>query len=190
MTLWSLIVEGFLDFVLALFPVKPFQNGIPAPQRTQTATSTIPATAPVPIPQGPNPAQQLCDTARKYLGQDVTPDDSVPDVVACATTVVHIVNETWPVGVLQPYIVGTDALYQALYHSKRFKPVLDPQPGTIVVSPQTPTTHGHCGIYVGPDEIASNDSSNGKFNINYNRQSWRNTFIKGRGLKGYLFTPV
>ncbi len=134
-------------------------------------------------------AAVLCAVAKTYIGKDASPNNLAKSEVACAETVAYIVNHAFP-GSLDPRIVGTDALFLALKTSKRFKGVLDPLPGTIEISPRTPSVNGHCGIYVGPDSIASNDSRTGKFQINYTRATWRKTFIQGRGLKAYLFVPV
>lgn len=134
------------------------------------------------------PAQLLADHAKMWLGLDASPLDRAPNELSCAECVVNIVNHTWP-GTLDPTIIGTDELFAALKKSPRFKGVLDPVPGTIVVSPKTATAHGHTGIYTDIDTIASNDSRDGKFRENYTRGSWRRTFIQTRGLKGYLFTP-
>ncbi len=165
-------------------------NFIPDPE---TDPKTLPMNAPdEPIPSQPlkmSASEQLRATAKLWLGKDASPNNLEKSEVACAETVVFLVNQTWP-GTLDIKIVGTDALDTALRRCKRFKPVLDPIPGTIEVSPRTPSVNGHTGIYVEADSIASNNSITGHFNENYTRQSWRDTFIKGRGLKAHLFTPV
>lgn len=134
-------------------------------------------------------AQLLCAEAKKWLGKDASPRNRAPQELSCAEGVISIVNSAFP-NTLDPNIVGTGPLDQALHRSPKFKGVLDPVEGCIEISPQTATVHGHVGIYVGPDSIASNDSRTGKFEINYTRQSWRDTFIKKRGLKAHLFLPI
>ncbi len=153
-----------------------------------TAT-TPPAMPPTPPPLKETPAEKLAEEAKMWLGLDASPLDRAPDELSCAECIVNIVNHTWP-GTFDTTIVGTDVLFAALKRSPRFKGVLDPVVGTIVVSPKTATAHGHCGVYTETDIIASNDSRDGKFRENYTRATWRSTFIKGRGLKGFLFTPV
>ena len=136
------------------------------------------------------PANELlAETAQLWIGKDASPKNRAPKELSCAEGVVNIVNQAFP-GTLHPDIVGTDALDLALRRSKRFKPVLDPAQGCIEVSPRTATVNGHCGIYVYNDKIASNDSRTGKFQINYTRQTWRDYFIKKKGLKAHLFLPV
>lgn len=185
------IGEAFEEFVLALFPRPDYEvpvNTLPMNQETPPETPKIaPETTKEPEPI--SAAEKLKITALAWLGKDASPNNLAKPELACAETVTFLVNATWP-GTLDERIVGTDALFFALKRSKRFKGVLDPVPGCIEVSPRTSTVHGHAGIYVGADEIASNDSKDGKFRINYTRQSWRDTFIKGRGLKAYLFVPV
>ncbi len=137
----------------------------------------------------PSAAIQLAQTAREFIGEDASPRNRAPEELSCAEGVVWIVNFTWK-GCLSPDIVGTDQLYLALKRSMRFRPALDPVEGCIVVFPKTATTHGHTGIYVGQDSIASNDSRTGLFQENYTRESMRAYFVGKLGLKGYFFVPV
>ena len=141
-----------------------------------------------PVPE--TPAQRVANSAIAALDQDVTPDDIVPDEVACVTQLVHIVPAEFGLDINLKY---TPKLFEALKKNPRFKPVLDPSVGTIVVSPTVGLNVGHCGVYVEANAIASNNSfgkNKGKWTVNYTRQSWRDYFIKQKGLKGYLFNPI
>lgn len=168
-------------------------NFIPDPE---TDPKTLPMNAPDDNYEGPRAdailvvaSDALAQTAWNFLGKDASPLNRAPQELSCAEGVVNIINTTWP-GTLRETIVGTDVLYEEMKRSPRFKGVLEPVIGCIEISPRTMTTNGHVGIYTDSDRIASNDSKTGKFNKNYTRQSWRDVFIKGRGLKAYLFQPV
>lgn len=142
------------------------------------------------IPHPPSMPNNLKiqDTAIAMLGKDASPKNLAPKEVACAESVSNILHSIFPD--FPENIVGTDALFAELKRSSHFVGVLNPKEGTIVVSPRTPMINGHTGIYTHSNTIASNDSHDGLFKENYTRESWRRTFIAGRGLKGYLFDAV
>ena len=145
---------------------------------------------PVPDPKpSPEPAGiQLAEEAKLWIGKDASPLNRAPQELSCAEGVTTIVNRVFP-GTLDASIISTISLFEALKKSKKFKAVLDPAVGTIVVSPRIGNMPGHTGIYTEENLICSNDSRTGKMQENYTRNSWRKTFIHGRGLKGYLFSP-
>lgn len=175
------IVDHLVYYVLSLFKISP----IKPPQQQTTMTPTQPSTFP-PIPE--KPAETLAEAAIGMLGRDASPKNLAPNEFGCAESVSNIIHACWPD--FPAELVSTDDLYTALKNSTRFKQVSDPVRGCVVVSPRTPEVSGHTGIYIEDDSIASNDSSTGLFKENYTRQSWRDVFITGRGLKGYLFEPV
>lgn len=189
--LWDFLVELFTAIFARSDEVHehPMNQPEDASQTQEIATGTTETPEPIPNVIIKTPSQILSEVARSYIGYDASPLNRAPQELSCAECVVNIVNMAFP-GTLSTTIVGTDALNTALKRSPRFKGILDPVDGCIVVSPRTATVHGHAGIYVGPDSIASNESKTGLFKINYTRQSWRNAFITGRGLKGYLYLPI
>lgn len=144
-------------------------------------------------PEAPNveksKSELLAEEARTWLEHDASPLNRAPKEVSCAEGVVNIVNNIFP-NTFSNTIVSTDVLYHSLKGSPKFRGSLDPVIGCIIISPRTDTVFGHVGIYTGADTVASNDSRDGIFKENYTRESWRNTFIKGRGLKGFFFIPV
>lgn len=135
-----------------------------------------------------DPATLLADAAVSMLGKDASPRNRAPQELSCAEGVSGIAHLVWPD--FPDDIISTQVLLHYLKTSPRFKPVLDPLRGCVVVSPTVGTNHGHTGIYTQPDRIASNDSRTGLFEENYTRASWRAYFIAKKGLKGFLFMPV
>lgn len=165
-------VQYLIDLVLAVF--KP-------------ATLLI---VPPPTPPAPTAAQRLADAATAAIGKDVTPDDKIPDEVACVASLVSVIPKDFG---LDANLTYTPALLSALKANPKFKAVLDPQVGTVVVTPTVGTNTGHCGIYVEPNAIASNNSfgpKKGLWTVNYNRLSWRQYFVTKKGLKTFLFHPI
>ncbi len=185
MKLWLIKLEQALEDFLINFLYHPETDPKTLPMNQDPVSEYEPPRSEEVVP----PSTQLAQTARGWLGKDASPFNKAPQELSCAESVVNVVNSTWS-GTLDPKIVGTDTLFAALKKSPRFQGVLEPVAGCIEVSPRTGATYGHCGIYVGPDSIASNDSRDGKFRENYTRATWRKTFIQGRGLKAYLFVPV
>lgn len=123
----------------------------------------------------------LLDYCMEALGTDVTPDDLVPDRVACAitaSTLIHKVDSTFP------KVSGTWTMYDILEHRTDYARVTDLLPETIVISPTglgNPGTNGHVGIALEHGLIASNDSATGQFTANYTLDSWKARY----GAMGY-----
>lgn len=144
-----------------------------------------PVVPPAPVISAPT---RLLNETLHWIGRDASPQNLAPEELSCAegvSNIIHNVFPDFPKGVL-----STADLFTALKKSPHFKGILDPVVGCVEISPRTLAISGHVGIYVEADSIASNDSRDGIFRENYTRESWRNVFIKGRGLKAYLFQPV
>lgn len=129
---------------------------------------------------------QHCEEA---LGVDVTPDDLVPDSVACAITVSTLINK---VDATFPKVAGTWTLYDILEHRKDYTRVTDPTPGDIVISPtglskSKTMPNGHTGIIMSDLSIASNDSATGKFMKNYTLESWTNRYVVKGGYPLFIY---
>lgn len=146
-----------------------------------------PIEPPVPAPKVETAAERLVEAGVAALGMDMTPDDKVPDEVACVAQLVAIVPAEFG---LSRSLTYTPNLKNALDANPKFKRVQDPHRGTIVVSVTEGEQHGHCGLYLEDDSIASNNSNNGKWEVNFNRAKWRSYFGDKLGLKGYLYDPV
>jgi len=131
--------------------------------------------------------EKLIKVCVDALGTEVTPQDRIPDEVACSevmTTLVQKVFSDFPI------LPSTRDLFNKLKSDKRFKATLTPRQGVIIVSPRTPTTIGHVGTFVTDSMIASNNSfgvNKGKFTGNYSWNGWINEFRNNRNLKIYLF---
>lgn len=129
--------------------------------------------------------EKIYNTAVANLGQHLTLDPSVAFEVGCAEAVSKVLQLAGVQGIPQRGYAGTDDLFQWLKVNKNFVQTAQPQWGGIVVSPTIGSNHGHCGIIL-KRGIASNDSSNGKFNENYSVDSWVNVF-ENKGLATYYF---
>jgi hypothetical protein len=128
----------------------------------------------------------LLDVCEAWLGKDATPDDLVPDVVACAITVSTLINK---VDATFPKVAGTYTLLDILSHRKDYMRVTEPTPETIIICATEPghPFPGHVGIYMDDMTIASNDSKTGKFIKNYTTQTWRDRWEKKGGYTVHMF---
>lgn|SRR3990167_494012 len=130
-------------------------------------------------------SEQIVQEAERWLGKDASPLNLAPQELACAEAVSNVIH-----GVIPDFpqnIVGTDALAKILDSSPYFERVIEYAPGTIIISPRTATTYGHCGVFLSGDRIASNNSTTGLFEDNYSYANWIRVFKKGRGLHIYLW---
>jgi hypothetical protein len=143
----------------------------------------IPPPEPEPEPEPePTMSDKLLKTAHSFLDKDVSEEilkkDIVPDEVACAETVSLLIKQIYKDF---PILPSTRDLYNFFEKDKRFKPSVAGI-GKIIISPRTPSTYGHVGIFITETRIASNDSRTGKFIGNYTMESWKKEFEAKRGL--------
>ena len=127
---------------------------------------------------------QLCE---ENIGKDVTPDDLVPDTVACAITASTLLNMR---DASFPKVAGTWTLWDILEHHKDYERVTVPSAETIVISPTgtgNGSMPGHVGIMLDNNVIASNDSATGKFLKNYTLDTWRDRYVTKGGFKIYMY---
>lgn len=127
---------------------------------------------------------QICTDA---LGTDVTPDDLVPDVVACAITVSTLIRK---MDSTFPLVAGTWTLYDVLEHARTWQRIETPVPGCIVLSPTgmgKAGTVGHVGVYFPDGQIASNNSATGKFEKNYTMATWKARYADKQGMPILLY---
>jgi hypothetical protein len=89
--------------------------------------------------------------------------------------------------------VGTGVLFDVLKaHHTQLGSASDAKPGTIIIAPQTPSTHGHVGIVgtttssVDATDVFSNSSNDKKFEKNYTIKKFTDTF-RGKGLQVLFF---
>lgn len=114
----------------------------------------------------------LFDVATQNLGVDVTPQDTVPDDVACAEVLTTLMKKVYPE---TPIIPGTATLYEWLLKQPSWKQTNDPQPGDIAICPTGyGKGPGHCWVVMENCVYASNNSlgiHKGKFTQNYTRET-------------------
>ncbi len=127
----------------------------------------------------------IYDAALHALHSDASPNDLAPDYLACAETVTTLVNKAVP-GALR-ITTATYILRKELLESPYFQEVSDPIAGDIIISAtgyggKNGVTHGHCGIVLTNNIIASNSSRTGLFDENFTLASWYRYF---RDVGGY-----
>jgi hypothetical protein len=127
--------------------------------------------------------KKLYETTLTFLGKDPTPEDKVPDEVACMEVVNFIHNAAFgePIGGGASTYLG----WIVLKNHKKFAEMKTPLTGDICIAPTglndavgraNGITNGHIGIVCDNGTIASNDSKTGLFIKNYTLWSWRYRF--------------
>jgi hypothetical protein len=116
------------------------------------------------------------------LSLDKNRSPNAPDELGCADTWNEIYKDTFKEYLYQGNRASTYHLYKALRSSPKFKEVSIPLPGDTVISPtgygRNPSMpNGHVGIVMENGRIASNDSRDGLFKINYTIESWRSKYV-------------
>lgn len=134
--------------------------------------------------------EKLLQEAKFWLGKEPTPDDAVPDDVACVSSLSHVIAGVIPF----PHLVGTPALFTYLQKSPQWKATLDLTPGNVVVS-VTGTgngkiPNGHCGILLENERIASNSSPSGLWENNFSVTSWVKRYRTTGGMQVFIFEAV
>lgn len=130
----------------------------------------------------------LADIVRPYLGTDVTPQDTVPDDVACADTISTILKD------YMPHMVSTIKMHEWLSDPVNgFQRVFNPEEGCIIISPTKGDKIGHVGVVMDNELIASNNSFGvykGKITENYTFSSWVSRYKIKLGLPVYMYKKV
>lgn len=141
--------------------------------------------------------EKIHEEAIKWLGKDASPLNQAPSHLAC----MEAVNEIFK-NVTGYYISPRNPLstYWAYLEMKRrkaeFDVVLEPKAGDIIIaptgfnSPTAPIDHGHIGIFMDSENIASNNSRNGKFEINYTLKSFRDYYSVKGGYPVIIFRAI
>lgn len=139
----------------------------------------------------------LSDYARRNIGMDFTDDIVCPDDVSCAYAVSTILQGYLELrGKKFPIILGTELLDEILSKSPYFRKVgIIPEgvllpANTVIVSPRTATVHGHTGIVDADGLVMNNNSEDGLWTKNYDRMSWRKSFVEERGLITRLYQII
>lgn len=129
----------------------------------------------------------LVDLAKEHIGTDASPADLAPDELGCAETVTTILKKLYP---QTPIITGTWTLWDYFEKHPNWFPMQQPEPGCIIISP-TGTGNGkfpgHVGIMLDDGTIASNDSFTGKFERNYDLDTWKARYQEKGGFPVYYY---
>jgi hypothetical protein len=117
------------------------------------------------------------DICEAHLGVDVTPDDRVPDEVACAITITTLLNKVYPFVTL---IDGTWTLYDYMRKpTSNFIQLKEPEAGCIAIAPTGTGKKGTVGhVWVG------------KFTKNYTYEVAKKKYTVEQGMQLYFFKHV
>lgn len=140
---------------------------------------------------------RLYEESIKALGTDLSPQDEVPDEVACASSLSRLIQRAAP-HLNFPHLVSTRQLFDYFEQSPSFKPVQKPQYGDIVLSVTGTGSgrikNGHCGIrgkfqaWDSSPWIMSNDSRNGLWTVNFTLNTWIQYYETRGGMKTFYYT--
>jgi hypothetical protein len=145
---------------------------------------------------------KLYEAAYNALDSDASPKNQAPQELACAETVMAIERKAFPDSTFKPSnTLSTYYLYKALRESPLWKQVYIPAPGDLVISPtgwgraKNPDGSlvikaGHTGFVMMGGDIASNDSRDGIFRINYTLDSWKARYDLRGGYPVMFFRRV
>lgn len=123
----------------------------------------------------------LYEYARLCIGKDMS--FTAPNEYGCADAVNEICRRAlgFPVG----GGVSTTQMYKALRGSVRWKKVVTPEPGDIVISPtgygNGRIANGHVGIVALGSGIMSNNSYTGLWEENYTIAGWKARYVTQGG---------
>ena len=134
---------------------------------------------------------KLYEVACSALGTDASPENLARPEVACAETVTYLIslvdsNIQWT------NRLATFHMRKDMLRGKNFESVTHPRKGSIVLSATDWDKNGninvgHVGIYMGDNQIASNNSYTGIFDKNYSLDSWTRYFKDRKGLDVLYF---
>lgn len=128
------------------------------------------------------PRECLFKLAKENLGRDITPEDKIPDEVACAESVSALLKKIDP---SFPIIPHTATMHKFMKSSSSFKNTLELAPGNIIISPTgygNGTIRGHVGVILEGGKIASNNSNSGLWEDYFTITTWVKRY---RGIGGF-----
>lgn len=180
----------FFTWLIALIKAFTIPKSVPPEASKQPPEPLSPLGEPI----GPSRSAKLYLEAKKWLGVDVTPGDSIPDGVACVASLQEIHRRAFG------YYMGrgaalynTAALTEWLRSSPDYSRVFNPLPGDIWIFPTgrsvfspPPVPNGHCGV-VGRKDWMSNTSANGRWEANYTQATCEAQFARKGGYPYYIF---
>jgi len=137
-------------------------------------------------------SEHLYLKAKSFLGIDLTPDDAVPDFVACVAQFQELYKRTFGRYVGSgASLYNTRALRDALRNDKDFTEIKweDTKPGDVCVfaTGEGPVIkHGHVFV-VGKKDWMSNNSNNGKWEAHWTRQQVEGYYMTYARFIPYVF---
>jgi hypothetical protein len=150
-------------------------------------TLETPKPTPLPIINEPimeTNREKFLKVCLEALDTDVTPSDKTIDELACSESLSTLLKKVFPDFPILPL---TNDLYTKLKSDKRFKAVLEPGKGRIIISPRIGATPGHVGVWITEEKIASNTSKDGIWRGNYTYPEWIKEFRDKRKERIYIF---
>lgn len=137
-------------------------------------------------------SEKLYTEAIRWLGKDASPQDEVDDSVACVSTIEKIYFSAFGEYMCPPKgETSTLRLYQKLKNDPLWRETDKPSPGVLVLSPSGMSSknykHGHAGIFMLGNTIASNESRSGLFVESYTTNSWNQIFRDKMGFPVFYF---
>ena len=143
---------------------------------------------------------KLYETALNHLDKDASPLDRAPDELACVETVMKIYKIAFGEYFYKGNTLSTYYLLKALKESALWKQVYIPAAGDFIISPTGYGTrknpdgslvisNGHVGIIMF-DGIASNDSRDGIFRVNYTIEKWADRWVRRGGYPALYFRRI
>lgn len=134
-------------------------------------------------------SRRLFEVTMNNIGKDLSPTQNE---LGCAETVNTLCSIAF--GIPAGGGLSTTGMYQALLSHEKFIRVYSPLPGDIVISPtgygNGNMSHGHVGVVVAGERIASNNSYNSLLEINYTINSWKERYGKVGGFPVVFFRRI
>lgn len=124
--------------------------------------------------------------ALAQLNIDVTPEDHIPDEVACVESVCEVINKVVPF----PKETHTYYFLKELERNLLFEEVYKFSDATIIVSATDTgngTMKGHTGIIGKDGQIINNNSLTGIWGYSYSEKTWNARFKVKGGMPTRLF---
>lgn len=155
---------------------------------------TMPENTPVPQPVNQkislSPRESLYIEAKKWLGKDITPQDKIPDEVACAENLCVLIQKLDPDF---PIIPNTLDLLKEFKRNTKYKPTLNVEAGNIIINATSTGNNkirGHTGVILDGGLVASNNSVNGLWSDHWNLVEWNSYYRRFGGMPTHIFEYI
>jgi peptidoglycan hydrolase-like protein with peptidoglycan-binding domain len=138
--------------------------------------------------------EKIYRSAIAFLGIDASPNDLAPDEFGCADSVCGVLQKALGKDMGIDWSVSTSILERELAISKGYMLVATPQRGDILISStgkgNGKLANGHTGIWLDNYNIASNNSSTGRFEENYNASTWKDRYVDIGGFPMHTYRKL